>query len=94
MKNLNKYTPIALGVVSGCVAALCLWVGAALMRVDGAGVVAFACVSGALFWCSGAAAAVMLWIAARNSEEEEAKNAARREAIRTWLRGGPRIAQL
>ena len=84
--DLTKYAPAALGAFSGAVAALCLWVAVALMRVDGAGLVAFTAISGALFWGSGVAMAVLFWIEMREREKFEA----RREELRQQLRQGVR----
>lgn len=83
---LSKYAPVALGVFSGGVAVLCLWVGATLLAVPRAGLVAFACISGSLFWASGVGAALMFWLDQRDREEF----AARREELRRQLKGGPR----
>ena len=86
--NLTKYAPALLGVISGGTAVLCLWVAAALMRLDGAGLIAFAALSGAFFWTSGVGLAVMIWMDRRDREEW----AARREALRAQLRGARRTA--
>lgn len=84
--DLTKYAPVALGVISGGTAALCLWVAAALLRLDGAGLVAFAALSGGFFWCSGVFLAVMIHLDRRDREEW----AARREALREQLKMGVR----
>ena len=84
--DLSKYAPVALGAFSGGVAVLCLWVGAALLRIDGAGLVAFTAISGALFWGSGVAMAVLFWIEMREREKFEV----RREELRQQLRQGAR----
>lgn len=87
--DLTKYAPAALGAFSGAVAALCLWVAVALMRVDGAGLIAFTAVSGALFWGSGAGLAALFLMERREREKFEAR---REELRRQLLRGARRTA--
>ena len=91
MKNELKrmaghYAPVALGVVSGATSALHLYVAAALLRIDGAGLLAFCVVSGAVLWASGVFLAVMLWVDRREREDF----AARRAALRAQLKGAGR----
>ena len=84
--DLSKYAPIALGVVCGGVAVPCLCLAAALMRLDGAGFIAFAALSGGFFWASWVIVAVLIWIDRREREAF----AARREALLAQLKRGAR----
>lgn len=84
---LSRCVPVALGVISGGMACLCLWITAALLQIAGTGVLAFATASGALFWGSGVFVAVMFWNVKRD-REREAEFGPRREALRNQLRMG------
>lgn len=85
MKRSKEFmwaAPVALGVVSVGMSALCLSVAAALLRLDGAGLVAFTAVSGALFWGAGVFLAVMIWVDRREREDFAARRAAMREQLK------------
>ena len=81
-KIAREYTPHALGVISGGLAVLCLWIAVALLSVPGAGLVAFAAASGALFWSCGFALAAFLWL----DQKDEDEFARKREELRAQLR--------
>lgn len=84
----REYTPHMLGLISGGMAVLCLWIAAALLKVPGAGLVAFAAASGALFWGAGVALAVIIWV-----EEQDRKdtNRAKAECLRAEARRSANI---
>lgn len=81
---VQDYAPHALGVISGGMAVLCLWITAALCKIEGAGLVAFATLSGAVFWFAGAALAVLVWLDREDRAECERKKA----ELRAQLYGG------
>lgn len=84
MKKLAKdYSPHMLGVISGGMVVLCLWITVALLQIQGAGLVAFATASGALFWGSGVGLAWLISIE-RTEREDFAR---KREELRAQLRG-------
>ena len=85
-RDFSRYAPVALGVFSGGTSALHLYVAVALMRIEGAGLLAFCVVSGAVFWASGVFLAVLIWLDRREREAF----AARREALLKQLRMGAR----
>lgn len=82
-KIAREYTPHMLGLISGGLAVLCLWIAVALLSVPGAGLVAFSAASGALFWGCGFALAAFLWLDQRDEDEFARK----REELRAQLRG-------
>lgn len=87
-QTLRGYTPHALGTICGALAILCLWIAVALLSVPGAGLVAFAAASGALFWGCGFALAAFLWL----DQKDEEEFARKREELRAQLRGERRTA--
>lgn len=81
-KIAREYTPHMLGVISGGLAVLCLWIAAALLKVPGAGLVAFAAASGALFWGAGVGVALMLWVDRKDREDFDRKKAELRARLK------------
>lgn len=78
--------PLVSALLCAALAVPCLWIAAALSALPGATPLVFACLSGALFWASGLAAAALRWME-RREEARERERAAARSALRARLLG-------
>lgn len=78
--------PLLIAVICAALTVLCLWIARAVLSLPGATPIAFACVSGALFWSAALTVAALHWLEHRGRTIEQ-KRAAARAALRARLLG-------